>query len=325
MPCELATHKVSQHERRPPHGSFCSAHEPGLRQRPTLLSHEWLQQSSSAWQRSPSARQKFMNAHLPVDWPVAISQKPEQQLLLLVQASPSVVQPVPCVVHLVPTQLLSQQLAFVAQVPLACTQLPPVAHTPPEQKSLQQSAARVHAWPGALHSLASMQRMTPPGSCSHRPEQQPGELAGAHTSPTGRHDVAATSHLPLTQLSLQQSVFCAQVWWKPLHVAQLTPTRQVLPEQQPLAQLVVSQMQVALVPEPEQRVPDGHGPPVEPQTHASLVVSQRFVDDVAQVTQAVPGEPHDVSLSVVQVAPVQQPVEHNVELQPEQTPSGFGD
>jgi hypothetical protein len=109
-----------------------------------------------------------------------------------------------------------------------------------------------------------------------------------------------------------------------LQVAQLTPTRQLVPRQQPLAQLVVSQMQVAEVPLPEQRVPDGQGPPVEPHTHALALVSQRLVAVPTQVPQALPAAPQAVSLSVVQVEPVQHPVEHRVALQPEQTPSALG-
>jgi len=132
-PCEFGTHNVSQHERTPPHGSFCTAQLPPTRQRPVVPSHEWLQQSVSLWQRSPSARQKFMNEHLPVDCPYAISQKPEQQLLLLVHDSPSVVQPVPRVTHLPLTQLSLQQSALTEQLPLACTQLPLVAQEPPLQ------------------------------------------------------------------------------------------------------------------------------------------------------------------------------------------------
>jgi hypothetical protein len=157
----------------------------------------------------------FMNEQRPVDEPVETSQNPEQQLLLLVHASPSVVQPEPSVVHtcVEVEQSLSQQLTFAVHAPFACTQLPPVAQTPPEQKSEQQSTARVHAAPGALHSLVSMQRKTPPGSCSHNPEQQVGELFGVHTSPTRRHWLAASSHLPATQLSVQQSVLTLQVWW----------------------------------------------------------------------------------------------------------------
>jgi hypothetical protein len=109
-----------------------------------------------------------------------------------------------------------------------------------------------------------------------------------------------------------------------LHVAQFTPTRQLAPRQQPLVQLVASQMQVALAPVPEQRVPDGQAPPVEPHTQLLDVVSQRLVLVPTQVTQAVPAAPQLVSLSAVQLEPVQQPVEHKVELQPEQTPSEFG-
>lgn len=107
---------------------------------------------------------------------------------------------------------------------------------------------------------------------------------------------------------------------------QSTPTRQTPPEQQPLAQLVVSQTQVALVPLPEQRVPDGQAPPVRPHTHALALVSQRLVCVPAQVTHAEPAAPQALSVSgVVQVEPAQQPVGQSVALQPEQTPSGLGD
>jgi hypothetical protein len=157
-----------------------------------------------------------MNAHLPLAWPLGISQKPEQQLLLLPQVSPSVVQPVPRVVHLVlpgvPVQLSSQQSTLAVHAALACPQLP-AAQTPPTQSSEQQSAACVQLAPGTLHSLGSMQRKTPPGSCSHSPEQQAGELDGVHVSPTRRQELAASSHLPMTQLSVQQSVLTLQVWW----------------------------------------------------------------------------------------------------------------
>ena len=108
-------------------------------------------------------------------------------------------------------------------------------------------------------------------------------------------------------------------------MAQLTPTLQVLPKQQPLAQLVASQMQVALEPVPEQRVPDGQAPPVEPHTQLFDVVSQRLVVVPAQLMQAAPAAPQSLSVSgVMQVEPLQQPLGHKVELQPEQTPSAFG-
>ena len=158
-----------------------------------------------------------MNAHLPLAWPLGISQKPEQQLLLVPQVSPSVVQPVPRVVHLVlpgaPAQLSSQQSLLTLHDALACAQLPADEQTPPTQSSEQQSAACVQLWPGTLHSLVCMQRNTPAGSCSHSPEQQAGEVAGVHKSPTRRHELAASSHLPMTQLSVQQSVLRLQVWW----------------------------------------------------------------------------------------------------------------
>jgi hypothetical protein len=64
-----------------------------------------------------------------------------------------------------------------------------------------------------LHSLVSMQRRTPPGSRSHRPEQQPGEVDDEQRSPGNRHALGGSSHLPATQLSVQQSVLTLQVWW----------------------------------------------------------------------------------------------------------------
>jgi hypothetical protein len=110
-----------------------------------------------------------------------------------------------------------------------------------------------------------------------------------------------------------------------LQVAQFTPTRQLLPEQQPLEQLVASQMHVAAVPLPEQWVPDGQTPPVLPHTHDFAVVSQRLVAVPTQVMQALPAAPQLVSASAVHVEPVQQPFGQSVALQPEQTPSGLGD
>ena len=156
-----------------------------------------------------------MNAQRPVPPPAGSSQKLEQQLLSLVQASPSVVQPVPRVVQcdVAAAQLSSQQSAFVAQPALACAQEPVAAQAPLTQLSEQQSAAWAHDAPGALHSLTAMQRATPPGSFSHSPEQQPGEVAAEHRSPTRRQALAGSSHLPATQLSVQQSVFWLQVWW----------------------------------------------------------------------------------------------------------------
>ena len=91
-----------------------------------------------------------------------------------------------------------------------------------------------------------------------------------------------------------------------------------------MEQLVASQTQMAPAPVPEQRVPDGQAPPVEPQTQLFELVSQRLVLLPTQVTQAAPMAPQLVSLSAVQLEPVQQPVVHKVELQPEQTPSEFG-
>jgi hypothetical protein len=188
---------------------------PPTRQRPSAVLHELLQQSESCAQRSPSARQKVSDAQRPPLPPLGISQKPLQQLLLLLQASPSVVQPLPCVVQVrvEDEQLLSQHCMLEVQLPPACVHCPAVEQRPLAQSSEQQSTARVQLAPGALHSLISMQRLTPAASFSHRPEQQAGEAPGVHTSPRSKHELAAMSHLPPTQLSEQQSVLTAQVSW----------------------------------------------------------------------------------------------------------------
>src|SRR5262249_31012815 len=100
----------------------------------------------------------------PAGWPEGISQKPEQQLLLLVQLSPSVVQPVPSVVQ-VPlvaplgmTQWLSQHSMLARQLPVALTHVLVVEQVPPTHDNEQQSAACVQAAPKDLHSPTSMQR-----------------------------------------------------------------------------------------------------------------------------------------------------------------------
>jgi hypothetical protein len=69
----------------------------------------------------------------------------------------------------------------------------------------------VHDAPGTLHSLVAMQRKTPPGSFSHKVEQQAGDDDGVQVLPTRRQALAATSHLPPTQLSVQQSLLTLQV------------------------------------------------------------------------------------------------------------------
>lgn len=76
-----------------------------------------------------------MNAQRPLPEPAGTSQKPEQQLLSDVQASPSVVQPVPRVVQTsVPAgQSSLQQSALLLQALFACAQLPDDEQTPPTQ------------------------------------------------------------------------------------------------------------------------------------------------------------------------------------------------
>jgi hypothetical protein len=83
-----------------------------------------------------------MNPHL-LPPPPDVSQKPEQQLVLPLHDSPSVVQPVPRVVQtcVADGQLSSQQSALTVHAAFACAQLPVAAHVPATQLSEQQSAA----------------------------------------------------------------------------------------------------------------------------------------------------------------------------------------
>jgi hypothetical protein len=87
--------------------------------------------------------------------------------------------------------------------------------------------------PVALHCCGPLQRLLPSTSWSQWFEQQ--SVSAEQVSPVRTHDPAGTSHLPFTQLSVQQSVLRVQVWWNDRQVRQLTPTMQALPEQQPFA------------------------------------------------------------------------------------------
>jgi hypothetical protein len=86
--------------------------------------------------------------------------------------------------------------------------------------------------PVAVHCCGPLQRLLPSTSWSQWPEQQ--FASAVQVSPVRTQVPAWTSHLPFTQLSVQQSVLRVHVWWNDRQVRQLTPGRQVLPEQHPL-------------------------------------------------------------------------------------------
>jgi hypothetical protein len=65
-----------------------------------------------------------------------------------------------------------------------------------------------------------------------------------HVSFVSLHADAGTSHVPFTQLSEQQSVFCLHDLWNGRHVAQFTPTKHCEPEQHPFVHDVASHTHV---------------------------------------------------------------------------------
>jgi hypothetical protein len=96
----------------------------------------------------------------------------------------------------------------------------------------------------ALHWFGPLQRRAPSTSVSQCFAQQ--SLLEEHVSPVTLQALAGTSHLPFTQLSEQQSVLCVHNWWYEWQVAQLTPGKHVVPEQQPFAHDVASHLHVPL-------------------------------------------------------------------------------
>src|SRR5205814_726091 len=72
---------------------------------------------------------------------------------------------------------------------------------------------------------------------------------------------------------------------------------------------------------PEQCVPAAHGPPVAPHTHAPDPAAQRSVSVVLQLVHAPPAAPHSGNAIVEQLAPEQQPLGHDVELQVQPPPT----
>jgi hypothetical protein len=136
--------------------------------------------------------------------------------------------------HTLPTQLLSQHCGFDEHAPAFAVHVGDAAHAPPTHASEQQSAARAHALPIALHSPGDAQRLMPSTSAAQSALQQ--SLFTEQVSPTSLHADAGTSHLPSTQLSEQQSVLTAHVWWNERQLEHDTPGKHCdVPKQQPPA------------------------------------------------------------------------------------------
>ena len=142
-------------------------------------------------------------------------------------------------------------------------------------------------------------------------EQQ--SLLLAHTSLVSLHDDAGTSQTPALQLSEQQSVLTLHGWWKLRQVAQLTPTKQVEPPQQPLVHDVASHTHAPAT----QCCPATQATPLP---HLQAPPVQLSASVASQAAHEFPELPHWVMLSaVMQVLPEQQPL-MQVEAQPAQTP-----
>jgi hypothetical protein len=240
LPKPSGVQSVSQHERSPLHGSLVGTHWVSRSHLCVVGSHPPSQQSALVSQMSPPARQKLKKEQRP---PMHV---PEQQLPPELQTSPRVEQLPPSEVH-VPLHSLLQHSVFDVQAVPAGRHTVAVEHVlvPGSQKREQHSLDSAHVAPTDLHSFGPLHRMTPSASLSQRLSQH--WLFAVHVSPVSRHEDAGTSHLLLTQLSEQQSVFMVHALAYARHVVQFTPAKHVLPpKQQPFAHDVALQTHVPL-------------------------------------------------------------------------------
>jgi hypothetical protein len=136
-------------------------------------------------------------------------------------------------------------------------------------------------------------------------------LFAVHVSPVSRHEDAGTSHLLLTQLSEQQSVFWVQAFAYGRQVVQLTPAKHVLPKQQPFAQEVALHTHAPAT----HCWPAAHCGPL-PQLHVPLEQPSESVG--SHETHAFPLFPQVVTDGVSHVLPLQQP-DAQVSEQPSHT------
>ena len=146
---------------------------------PPLAEQRPEQQSEPAKQMSPSALQTHARTQMP-PW-----QFEEQHWPPLVQALPSVVQLPPSDAHWPLTQLSVQQEEAAAQAPPTLVQ-PPPAQSPPTQALEQQSVGFWQATPAGKQRVGAAQAEPPPSSASQTPEQQ-GEPPGVQPVPVARH------------------------------------------------------------------------------------------------------------------------------------------
>jgi len=186
-------------------------------------------------------------------------------------------------------------------------------HAPPTQRW-----PLAHAWP--------------PGPHTHAPPTQRSAVAGlhaAHTAPPAPHAPAdgELQLLPLQQpfghesalqpLQAPASQVCPapQVWQAapPEPHAVGVGARHASPEQQPFGHDTPSHTQLP----PTQCWPAAHGaaPP-----HAQAPATQPSAAIGSQAKQVVPPAPHAPADGAMQAEPMQQPLAHEVALQPLQTP-----
>jgi hypothetical protein len=197
-------------------------------------------------------------------------------------------------VQLLPLQqLLGQEVALQTHAPathcwpLAHAGPEPQRHEPPPQLSAVIALQATHAAPAVPHALVD-------GETQVEPVQQP-----------PGHEVALQpAHAPPVQLWPGGHV------WHALppapHEFVAVPGRQLLPEQQPLAHEAGVHTQLP----PTQAWPLTHGGPL-PHAHAPLG-EQPSASALGHETHAPPPEPHAPSDGTTQLAPLQQPLAHEV-------------
>lgn len=224
----------------------------------------------------------------------------EQQELSPEHVSPSVAQVALWFWQTLPVHTFPQHWMFDVQAP------PPATHVLAaeqvrdcgSQKSEQHSLDSAHVAPEVLHWLGPLQRFTPSTSWSHACEQQSEPVV--QVSPVRLQELAGTSHRPLTQLSEQQSVLRVHDWWNDRHVAQLTPGKQVAPEQQPFAHDVAEHWQEPLM----HTDPGEHAAPL-PHEQAPFVQPSASV--ALHDVHALPESPQLASDGASHVLPLQHP------------------
>ncbi len=139
------------------------------------------------------------------------------------------------------------------------------------------------------------------GAAQVVPEQQP----------PGQFVVLQLLQTPPAQIRPAQSWHAAP---PAPHALLAVPVRHVVPEQQPLAQDVLSQTQAPLT----QRWPAPHGAPVP---HWQVPAVEHRSEAAPQLTQALPETPQLPTAAVLHVVPLQQPLRHESASQMQAPPT----